>query len=97
MAAVTVPNRPFSTHPATGLMMPDGIFEASVGLQEINAQFRNDSGATLAPGTVVYLESVSHPSIVVVPQTMPAAGLPPAPPASSPGTRTSPPPRPVPT
>lgn len=76
MTAVTIPNRPFSTHPATGLMMPDGIFEASVGLQEINAQFRNDSGATLAPGTVIYLESVSHPSIVVVPQTMPAAGLP---------------------
>lgn len=76
MVAVTVPHRPFSTHPATGLMMPDGVFEASIGVQEINAQFRNDSGGGLPAGTVVYLEAVSHPSITVVPRTFPVDALP---------------------
>jgi len=66
--AATVPSRPFATEQITGLMLPDGIFESSIGNQRINAFVQNTSGATLA-GAQVYVESVSHPGIVVTPQT----------------------------
>src|SRR5947208_1488704 len=67
----TIPNRPFSTEPITGLMLPDGIFEASIGKQNINAHFKNNSGAVA--NVQVYIESVSHPGIIVSPATIPLA------------------------
>ena len=65
-----IPNRPFSTEPITGMMLPDGIFEISLGKQRINAHFMNGGAAPVA-GAVVYIESVSHPGIVITPATFP--------------------------
>ncbi len=74
MATMTVPNRPFASEPITGLALPDGIFEASLGRQRINAQFQNVGGAAI--GNVgVYVESVSHAGIVVTPRTHTIANL----------------------
>jgi hypothetical protein len=67
MATFTIPNRPFATEPFTGLMTPDGIFEAALGEQVINAHVQN-TGATVTD-VQVYVESVSDPGIVVTPQT----------------------------
>jgi PKD repeat protein len=66
--AISIPNRPFSTEPITGLMMPDGIFEVALGIQRINAHFLNE-GATAVNDLQFYVESVSHPGIVVSPDT----------------------------
>jgi hypothetical protein len=55
-------------------MIPDGIFEAALGVQELHAQVMNTSGAT-AVNTEVYLESVSHPGIVPTPATHTLDGL----------------------
>ncbi len=74
MISVTVPNRPFSTDAITGLMLPDGIFEASLGQQRINAHFTN-VGAAPADDVNVYIESVSHPGIVFAPHTYTIASL----------------------
>ena len=38
---ITVPNRPFSTELFTGMMLPDGFFDAFLGQQQINAHFKN--------------------------------------------------------
>ncbi len=74
MCAMTVPNRPFATDLITGLCLPDGVFEASLGRQRINAQFENASGAVISSATV-YIESVSHPGIVVTPATHTVSSL----------------------
>jgi len=68
MIPISVPNRPFSTEPLTGLMLPDGIFEASIGAQGLNAQFKN-AGAVPTGTVQIYIESVSNPGIVISPQT----------------------------
>jgi hypothetical protein len=68
MAAIAVPNRPFSSERKTGLMLPDGIFEVSLGRQRINAQFKNIGGAPEADVSV-FIETVSDPGITVTPQT----------------------------
>jgi hypothetical protein len=68
MIPVAIPNRPFSTELYTGLMLPDGIFESSLGNQALNAQIQN-AGASAVSGLSVYVESASHPAIVVTPQT----------------------------
>lgn len=68
MSTITIPNRPFASEIITGLMLPDGIFETSLGRQRINAHFSNN-GATSVAGARVYVESASHPGIVVVPTT----------------------------
>ena len=68
MLPITIANRPFSTELLTGLMLPDGIFEASLGVQQLNAYFSNTGGAPLA-AVDVYVESVSDPGIVVTPVT----------------------------
>lgn len=65
--AFTIPNRPFATEPITGLMLPDGIFEASLGQQTINAHVMNAGAA--ASNVQVYVESVSDPGIVITPAT----------------------------
>lgn len=71
--AFTIPNRPFATEPITGLMLPDGIFEASIGKQTINAHIKNTGGAV--PNVQVYVESVSNPGIVVSPATIPLTNV----------------------
>jgi len=68
MIAVDIPNRPFSTELYTGLMLPDGIFESSLGNQNLNAQFRN-AGASALSNVSVNIEGASHPAIVITPQT----------------------------
>jgi hypothetical protein len=65
---MTVPNRPFSSELITGLMLPDGIFESTLGKQVINAYFKNQ-GAVAVTNTNFYIESTSHPAIVVQPDT----------------------------
>ena len=65
--SITVPNRPFSTESITGLMLPDGIFEAALGNQRLNAHFSN--GDANPVNVAIYVESVSDPRFVVVPQT----------------------------
>ncbi len=74
MAAITVPNRPFATEVITGLALPDGIFEAALGQQRINAQFENVGGAQIHNATI-YVESVSHPGIAVTPRTYTVSDL----------------------
>jgi hypothetical protein len=69
MAAISVPRRPFSSEPFTGLALPDGIFETSIGAQRINAHFANNDGAGPITNVRIYVESVSDPGIVVEPHT----------------------------
>ncbi len=64
---VTIPNRPFSTENITGLMLPDGIFETTLGNQMLNAHFRNEDGNSLNAN--VYIESVSDPRFIMTPNT----------------------------
>jgi hypothetical protein len=68
MSTIDILNRPFATEIITGLMLPDGIFEASLGKQRINAQFKN-MGASTATNSKMYIESVSNPGIVITPFT----------------------------
>lgn len=68
MASMEIPHRPFGSELITGLQLPDGFFEASLGRQRVNAHFVNTSGGALAD-VRFYIESVSHPGIVVTPQT----------------------------
>ena len=74
MIPVTVNNRPFASDYITGLMMPDGIFEASLGRQQLNAHFSN-TGTTALSGLNIYIESTSHPGISVTPATHSVASL----------------------
>lgn len=75
MIPVTIPNRPFASDVITGLMLPDGVFEASLGRQRINAHFKNTSAAGLAD-LHVYFESASHPGVTVTPVTHTVPSLP---------------------
>jgi len=68
MIPIDIPNRPFSTELTMGLMLPDGIFEAALGKQRLNAQFRN-SGNAVVNNCSLYVESVSNPSIIITPAT----------------------------
>jgi hypothetical protein len=63
-----IPHRPFAADPFTGMALPDGIFESSIGTQRINVNLANaDAGASAAIS--VYVESISDPGIVVTPRT----------------------------
>jgi hypothetical protein len=75
MLNLDIPNRPFASEPITGLMLPDGIFETTIGQQSINIHVRN-TGAAAIPSASVYVESVDDPGIVITPLThvMPASG-----------------------
>ena len=64
---VTIPNRPFSTETITGLMLPDGIFESTLGNQQINAHFRNQDASPI--NATIYVESASDPRFAITPQT----------------------------
>ncbi len=68
MSMITIPNRPFSSDLITGLMLPDGIFESTLGKQKINAQFKN-VGAGTVNNSQIYIESVSLPAINFTPVT----------------------------
>ncbi len=68
MNTVTIPNRPFSSDIITGLMLPDGIFEATLGKQNLNAHFTN-SGSSDESNVRIFFESGSHPAISVTPFT----------------------------
>lgn len=68
MITVSIPNRPFASDVFTGLQLPDGIFEATLGRQRLNAYVQN-IGAAPVTQVSVYLESVSHPGISVTPVT----------------------------
>lgn len=72
---VSVPNRPFATETITGLMLPDGVFESSLGHQQINAQLRNLGTAPLT-NVRFYVEGASHPDILIAPRTYLFADLP---------------------
>lgn len=68
MAQFAITHRPFSSELITGLALPDGIFETTLGPQNINVHLSNAVGFAVA-GAVVFIESVSHPGIVVTPRT----------------------------
>lgn len=63
MLSFAIPNRPFASEPFTGFMLPDGIFETTLGTQKINVHVAN-TGAAVA-NAKVYVESVDDPGIVV--------------------------------
>jgi hypothetical protein len=63
-----VKNRPFAIEPITGIMMPDGIFDASIFIQRITCHVRNTSNRELRD-VKVYLEGVSDPGIAASPTT----------------------------
>lgn len=67
MLNYAIPNRPFASEPFTGLMLPDGIFETTLGTQAINAHLATTGAGTA--GAQVYVESVDDPGIVVIPFT----------------------------
>lgn len=68
MSTLGIPNRPFATDLITGLMTPDGIFVTMLGKQNITVQVTN-LGAAPSEFSTVYIESTSHPGIVVEPRT----------------------------
>jgi len=68
MMPIKINNRPFASDLITGIMMPDGIFETSLGKMKLNAHFSNSSANALN-GLSIYVESTSHPGIVVTPAT----------------------------
>jgi hypothetical protein len=72
MPAISVPNRPFASETITGLALPDGIFETTIGAQRINAHFKNQ-GASAAGAVKIYVESTSDPGIAITPQTFTVA------------------------
>ncbi|GLU55754.1 hypothetical protein Dfri01_52150 [Dyadobacter frigoris] len=49
-------------------MLPDGIFEATLGRQQLNAYFSN-TGASTQTNLKIYVESTSHPGIIITPST----------------------------
>jgi hypothetical protein len=65
---ITINNRPFASDYITGLMLPDGIFEATLGRQQLNAHFTNTAASAQA-GLNIYAESASHPGILITPAT----------------------------
>ena len=69
---ITVPNRPFATETITGLMLPDGVFESSLGHQRLNAHFTNLDAAPIN-GVSFYVEGFSDPRIQATPATYSAA------------------------
>ena len=75
MAEINIPHRPFGSELITGLQIPDGFFEASLGIQQINAYFQNTTGGLLS-NIEFYVESVSDPGIIVTPQTHNLSSLP---------------------
>jgi hypothetical protein len=74
-SAISIPHRPFGAELITGLQLPDGFFETSLGTQRINAYFQNTTGGVLN-NIEFYIESVSDPGIIITPQTYILPSLP---------------------
>lgn len=74
MIPIDIINRPFSSDFITGLMLPDGIFESTLGRQQLNAHFTNKGNSTLS-GLKIYVESASDIRIVIIPATHHVASL----------------------
>lgn len=70
-----VVKRPFAVEPVTGVMLPDGIFDAALFQQRITCHYTN-KGAAALHNVTIYLEGISDPAIVVVPQTYSFATVP---------------------
>lgn len=68
MSHFSIPNRPFATDLITGLMLPDGIFVTMLGRQNLTVQLKNQ-GATPSAAASVFVESTSHPEIIVFANT----------------------------
>jgi hypothetical protein len=77
VTAYAIPHRPFACEQITGMMLPDGIFEASFGRLSLNLDVHNTS-SQLAGGASIYIESVSDPGIVVSAYTFVLGALAPA-------------------
>ncbi|MGB3593410.1 MAG: choice-of-anchor X domain-containing protein [Ornithinimicrobium sp.] len=60
---LAIPHRPFAVEPVTEIMMPDGIFDASIFVQRITAQLKNTADRDLAD-VDIYLEGISDPAVV---------------------------------
>ncbi len=74
MIPIKINNRPFASDYITGLMLPDGIFEASMGRMQMNAHFTNTGPAAQA-NLSIYAESASHPAILITPVTHTVSSL----------------------
>jgi len=74
MNTLQINNRPFASEMITGLMLPDGIFESTLGRQRINIHLGNAGGSSVN-GAEVFFESASHPAITVAPRTYPVNTL----------------------
>jgi hypothetical protein len=60
--------RPFSVEPYTQIMLPDGIFDTALKLQQITCFYTNTSPSDLHDVTI-YLEGVGDPGIVPMAQS----------------------------
>lgn len=65
---MTIPRRPFAVEPLTGVMMPDGIFDAAIYQQRITCHYTNTGGTDLTD-VELYIEGVSDLGITVTAQT----------------------------
>lgn len=63
-----IPRRPFAVEPVTGVMMPDGIFDAAIHEQRITCHYTN-TGPTDLTDVELYLEGASDLGIIVTAQT----------------------------
>lgn len=65
---VSIRRRPFSIEPLSGIMLPDGIFDAAIYTQLMTCYITNTSNAPLL-NVSVYLEGVADPNIAPVART----------------------------
>ena len=63
-----VRNRPFAIEPITGIMMPDGIFDAAIYVQRITCHVHNTANRDLTDVTIL-MEGVSDPGVILTPVT----------------------------
>jgi hypothetical protein len=61
-------NRPFSIEPITGIMLPDGIFDAAIFQQKITCYYTNISTNSLS-NVSIYFEGIGDSNIIVEPQS----------------------------
>jgi hypothetical protein len=54
--------RPFSIEPITGVMLPDGIFDAAIYKQKITCYYTN-TGSSILTDVQIYIEGISDPGI----------------------------------
>jgi hypothetical protein len=69
-------NRPFSIEPLTGIMLPDGIFDAAIFQQKITCYYTN-IGTNSLSNVSIYFEGIGDPNILVNPQSFNFPTIPP--------------------